>query len=289
LIYYTRGILHKRGAYLALPHIIATRKERMLKRKIKITGTDIHVNNGLLNSAIEKEHVFRFESNQPTLRVFEGKQLLRTFNIVALTENPNLTGQFLHCSIRILDNDAVMVDGIISENSEQHSDWKSADYEAIRFQPFFLNSSEHKNSKLIGKGLFARGLHFSGTVTPTGVRTICVCDHCTNSFTLQHIHAGFSESQYFYSTDGKQTLVIGSSQIPNMPTQLQDSLDERSLEEIERQLPNPTIGNGTYKYFNSFKCPHCGEPFIDFNNNQNDRTNEYYGYRLINQEFQTMK
>lgn len=261
----------------------------MLKRKIKITGTDIHINSGLLNSAIEKEHVFHFESSQPTLRVFENKQLLRTFNIETLTENPDLTGQFLHSSIRVLDNDAVMIDGIISKNPEQPSDWKSEDYEAIRFQPFFLNSNEHENQKLIGKGLFARGLHFSGTVTPTGVRTICVCDHCNESFTLQHFHAGFSESQYFYSSDSKQTLVIKYSQIPNMPTQLKGSISEQSLGEIEQQLPNPTIGSGTYKYFNSFRCPHFGELFIDFSGNQNARANEYYGYRHINQEFQTVK
>jgi len=261
----------------------------MLKRKIKITGTDIHVSNGLLNSAIEKEHVFQFEISQPTLRVFENKQLIRTFNIENLSDNPDLNGQFLHCSIRILDNDAVMIDGIISKNPDQHSDWKSDNYEAIRFQPFFLNANEHENHKLKGQGLFARGLHFSGTVTPTGVRTICVCDNCNKSFTLQQLHAGFAESQYFYSSDSKQTLVVGNSQIPNMPTQLQESLDEQQLKEIEQQLPIPTIGNGTYNYFNSFRCPHCADAFIDFESNPNIRANEYYGYRHINQEFQTIK
>jgi len=260
----------------------------MLKRKIKITGTDIHINSGLANSATEKEHIFRFISSQPTLRVFENKQLLRTFNIEPLSANPDLAGQFLHSSIRILDNEAVMIDGIISTNPNEHPDWKSDDYEAIRFQPFFLNSNEQENHKLKGQGLFARGLHFSGTVTPSGIRTVCICDHCNKSFSLQHFHAGFSESQYFYSSDSKQTLVVKYSQILDLPTQLQESLSEQQLKEIEEKLPNPTTGNGTYRYFNSFRCPHCGEPFIDFHTNPNSRANEYYGYRHINQDFQTM-
>lgn len=261
----------------------------MIKRKIKIIGTDIYIADGLFNSAIEKEHVFEFQQTQPILRVFENKELKRTFIIEPLKGNPDLRGFYLHGSIRILNNDAVMIDGIISMNANEHPDWKSENYESIRFQPFFLSSNELENQKLAGKGLFDRGLHFSGTVTPSGVRTICICDECEKSFTLQHFHAGFSESQYFYSSDGKQTLAVNYSQIPNMPTQLQEDLNEQTVEEVDSQLPKPTLGSGTYNYFNFFKCPHCMSDFIDFRNNPNSRSKEYYGYSLINRETQKIE
>jgi hypothetical protein len=179
-----------------------------------------------------------------------------------------------------------MIDGIISKDSIKFSSWQDKDYEAIRLQPFFLSDREHENEKLKGKGLFQRGLHFSGTVTPSGVRVICICDNCEKSFSLQHFHTGFSEAQYFYSTDSKQTLFVPYNQIKNMPGQLQKDVDVSILATVEEQLPKPTIGNGNYKYYNSFRCPHCAAIFIDFENNKDIRPTEYYGNYFLNNELQ---
>ncbi len=260
----------------------------MIIGQVKIQGTDIYISTGLLKKEREVNHVFDFHESQPTIRVFENKKQIREYRIDTLNENPDLTGQYFHSSIRVLKNSAVMIDGIISKDPNKCPDWKDNNYEAIRFQPFYLSDNEHENEKLKGAGLFQRGLHFSGTVTPSGIRIICICDSCQKSFTLQNFHAGFSELQYFYSTDSKKTLIVPYGQIENMPTQLQETINDKTLELVEEQLPKSANGHGSYKYYNPFRCPHCGSAFIDFENNKDIRPNEYYGNQLINHEPQRL-
>ncbi len=258
----------------------------MITGKVKIQGTDIYISTGLLKKDRSVIHVFDFKEAQPTIRVFENEKLKREYFLETLTENPDLSNQFFHCSIRILKNSAVMIDGIISKDSNDCPDWTEDSYEAIRLQPFFLSDNEAENKKLKGAGLFQRGLHFSGSVTPSGVRAVCICDSCQKSFTLQHFHAGFSEAMYFYSTDSKKTLIVPIEQIQNMPSQLQEKVDQKTLNRIEKLLAKSTSGYGDFKYYNSFNCPHCGSPFIDFEKHEDIRPTEYYANRLINQEFE---
>lgn len=233
------------------------------------------------SAALEINHVFEFDKSEPEILVFEGHNLKRCYKIEPLSENPNLIGQYLHASIRLLDSGTVMIDGSISKAKIDTSS-----HESIRFQPFFISHKDAENEKLRGKGLFQRGLHFPGTVTPSNVRAVCICDSCFKSFSLQHFHAGFSEVQYFYSFDSKQTLVVDYDQIKGMPTQMQREINLSVLEKVEQQLPKPTLGTGRYKYYNSFRCPHCGDVYIDFENNKNIRPREYYGNRLINNHIQ---
>ena len=261
-------------------------------KRITVIDSDIFINKAgpFEQKAAEYLGVLRFQSAVPVLHVFEDGSLIRTFKIETLKENPDLTGQYFHFSVRILEHEGVMMDGIISKDAEHYPDWQDTDYEGIRFQPFYLSSAAIEfSNNLIGKGLFQRGIHFSGTVTPTTVRAVCVCDVCNVSFTVQHIHGGFSESQYFYSDDAKQTLIAGYHEIENIPTQLQKDIDETAIAALESKLPEPTRGTGRYRYYNSFRCPHCAAPFIDFENNKLIRPTEYYGLRLINHEFQHIK
>jgi len=227
-----------------------------------------------------------YNSAQPIINVYENGELIKTFVIETLTENPDLTGQFFHICIRILESDAVMIDGIISKSRSEHPNWQDPNYEAIRLQPFFLSTAEKSlSNQLIGKGLFERGLHYLGTVTPTTVRVICICDNCDRSFTLQHFHAGFSESQYFYSNDSRQTLIVGYGEIENLPTQLQKDIDIEIIAEIELKLPVPTAEGGSYKYYNPLRCPYCLSAYIDFEANKEIRPSEYYGNKYINCKF----
>ena len=179
----------------------------MTERQITFSGTDIHISEGLSDN-ISSSNVFELKTATPTINVYENGKLIKSYLLETLLSNPNLTGQYLHSSVRIFKNGGVMIDGIISRDSIKFSTWTDQDYEAIRMQPFFLSDGEASNVKLKGQGLFMRGLHNSGTVTPGGVRAICICDNCNKSFTVQHFHSGFSEAQYFYSTDSKQTLVV---------------------------------------------------------------------------------
>ena len=62
--------------------------------------------------------------------------------------------------------------------------------------------------------------------------------------------------QYFYSSDGKETLIVDYKAIDKLPVQLSEDAKDEVIEEIENKLPTPTSGNGTFRYYNNFKCPH---------------------------------
>jgi len=256
------------------------------QERLEIKGNKILIDNQRENigKPVELETVFDLTEPTPTIEVYENGKLYRPFLIETLISNPDLTGQFLHSSIRIFPNSGVMIDGIISKSKTSRVDWKDPNYEAIRLQPFYLSDKSDNNTSLKGKGLFERGLHFSGTVTPKGVRNICTCDFCVKSFTIQHFHAGFSEIQYFYSSDSKETLIVPYNAIPNLPVQLEENLENINLDNVERELPSPKTSNSTFKYYNPFRCPHCSAPYIDFESHRQIRAKEYYGNTYINQK-----
>lgn len=252
--------------------------------RVSIDGLNIYINNQnkYIGTSVEIETVFMFDQAAPYIKVYEDQVQLRSFNVETLQNNPDLKGQFFHCSIRVFENSAVMIDGIISKNRKTFPKWTDDNYEAIRLQPFYLTDANDNNLHLVGKGLFERGLHFNGRVTPTTVRNICICDSCTQSFTIQHFHAGFSELQYFYSASSKTTLVVPYNSIENLPIHLQENIDIVALENIENRLPLPSSKDGIFKYYNSFQCPHCFSPYIDFEKNRASRPKEYYGNFYIN-------
>jgi hypothetical protein len=250
--------------------------------RIIIEGNNILINNQNKNvgQSVERDPIFEFHESLPQIQVFEDDILTRKYKIETLATNPSLEGQFLHASIRILPNSALMIDGIISADGATFPKWDERSYEAIRFQPFYLSNANENNLALKGKGLFERGLHYSGTVTPSAVRCICTCDYCSESFTIQHFNAGFSEVQYFYSTNSRETIIVPYDSLQDMPVQLQKEIDPLALREAEAI---PSNGDGLFKYYNSFKCPHCFAPFIDFANRES-RPKEYYGNTYINQK-----
>jgi len=213
----------------------------------------------------------------PSLRLKDGE------NVITFTE-PNgrnighkVAGEegFIHLSVRVHENYVCQADcAITSKNIYDKDAFERGEAVGIRFQPFFLAGSKTKESELYGQGLFQRGLHFSGTVTPSSISLDCICDKCGASFRIQSFHAGFSDCGYFYSGSGKYTLVV-SSFIEGAPPSLGKPNIE-ALKNLEAKLPLAPDGT-TYKYLHPFRCPNCSEPYIDFERSPELRESEYYG------------
>lgn len=183
--------------------------------------------------------------------------------------NPNLENQYLHFSIKVLPNSAVVMDGIISQSATEHPlPYLTFEGEGIRFQPFYLSNANEKNYMLQGKGLSDRGLHFAGYITPSIIQCICVCDKCQLSFSLSHYHTGFANLDYFYSNDGKTTLFVDKGKLGSSP------------EEMDSELQRS--GYCEYKYHNQLRCPYCSTPFIDFEKFKHLKEQEYYGNYHLN-------
>ncbi len=186
----------------------------------------------------------------------------------------NETGWFAF-SIRVHPNLACQADCIFGKEKDLSTErFTKGELKGIRFQPFFIGAPEKIEAELKGHGLFARGLHFSGTITPGNVSLSCVCDSCRKSFRLQSFHAGFSNCGYMYSESGRFTLTIPDS-IGGSPPAL-GKAEPQSLSSLEEKLQTAPDGTA-FKYLNPLRCPHCSEPYIDFEKFPEDRGNEYYG------------
>jgi hypothetical protein len=74
--------------------------------RLKAQGDSIYIDNSKDNigKAVELETVFKLTQPTPELKVYENNQLSRLYRIDTLSTNKNLEGQFLHSSIRTLDN-----------------------------------------------------------------------------------------------------------------------------------------------------------------------------------------
>ncbi|QWV95128.1 hypothetical protein KP004_08105 [Geomonas oryzisoli] len=192
------------------------------------------------------------------------------------------TSGWFHFSIRVYENLACQADCVITDSQKYDPEaFASGKAIGIRLQPFFISGGKVKNEELYGKGLFARGLHFSGRVTSGNIILSCECDYCKNSFQIRSYHAGFSNSGYFYSGSGKYTITV-SDQVPGCPVVLSEP-DTKDLAALEAILPLAPDGT-RYKYTNPFRCPHCSAPYIDFETYAKDRPNEYYGNYFVDSE-----
>ncbi|WP_115561018.1 hypothetical protein [Xanthomonas arboricola] len=182
---------------------------------------------------------------------------------------------WFHFSVRVHPSLGCQADCVISQTEHLDPDaFATGKASGIRFQPFFLPGAEVSNSTLAGKGLFARGLHYGGTVTSGNVVLSCVCDHCRRSFLIRSYHAGFSNAGYFYSASGAYTMTV-DSHLPGSPAALSEP-DAEALAALESALPLAPDGS-SYSYLNPFRCPHCSMPYIDFRANPGLRESEYYG------------
>jgi hypothetical protein len=187
-----------------------------------------------------------------------------------------------HISIRVHPNLACQADCVITDTEKFDPEaFAKGRALGIRFQPFFISGAKVKNEEMHGKGLFARGLHFSGTVTPGNIVLSCECDQCRRSFQIRSYHAGFSNAGYFYSESGKYTITV-SDRVAGCPAALSEP-NPVELAALEAALP-PAPDGTPYKYLNPFRCPHCAAPYIDFHANPKDRPGEYYGNYFIGSE-----
>ncbi|WP_420138008.1 hypothetical protein [Sphingomonas sp.] len=181
---------------------------------------------------------------------------------------------WLHLSVRVHASLGCQADAVVTAAPTHAAGAPLGDEDiGVRFQPFFLAGAPSVPD-LTGQGLFARGLHFSGTITPGNILLGCECDVCHRSLLVRSFHAGFSNRAYFYSASGRYTLTI-DSQADGAPAALSQP-DASALRRLEARLPRAPDGTG-FTYLNPFRCPHCSAPYIDFPTHPQIRPSEYYG------------
>ncbi|WP_076073095.1 hypothetical protein [Sphingomonas montana] len=185
---------------------------------------------------------------------------------------PAATG-WLHLSVRVHAGFGCQADAVIVHTETHAAGAPLGEGEVgVRFQPFFLAGAANVPD-LAGHGLFARGLHFRGIVTPGTVLLSCACDACHRTFLVRSIHAGFAEQAYFYSASGTYTLLV-DGRVAGAPVPLAPP-DPVLLATLETALP-PAPDGTRFAYLNPFRCPHCRASYLDFAANPGEREGEYY-------------
>jgi hypothetical protein len=230
----------------------------------------------------EKLPVVELRSRNQSIRFIDSKGDVRSFDLASAFDEG---ARYFHMSIRVGPSFAVQPDGILTEKKNQDAQAAYKDgAKGLRFQPFLLPESSGNPSDLVGRGLFCRGLHFSGTVTPGNLSLMCTCDKCRQGFRLQSFHAGFSNMVYFYCSGGAHTLTASSYEDDAPP--VLGKADPEALSRFESHLPACSECGGSFRYFNPLLCPHCKEPFIDFNSHPEEREREYYGNYVYGRSLQ---
>lgn len=252
------------------------------EKRIVCKGTEIYIRNHHLYSGIANTEkvILTFNEKIPQIKIYENDLLIKTFKIEPLNSNPDLIHQIFDCEIRVNANFSVQIEGAIYKDMEHLLYKKDISPEYVRLQPFHLSHRKENDERLIGRGMVARGLHYTGYRDGGGVRLVCICDYCQESFSVDFYHAGFSDSQYFYSTHSKETLMIRFDYMPKMPFHYQKDIDENLVAVLEAKLPKTE--DGSFKYYNPFCCPHCLKPFNDYQKYKEDRPNDIYAHFYLN-------
>lgn len=184
---------------------------------------------------------------------------------------------WLHLSVRVYARLGCQADAVVTGLPEHQAGVPLGNDDlGVRFQPFFLAGASDVPD-LTGRGLFARGLHFRGSITPGNVQVSCECDACHRTFLVRSFHAGMGEQGYFYSGSGRYTLIV-DGHVAGAPVPLAKP-DPAALLGLEAALP-PAPDGTRFVYGNPFRCPHCAAAYIDFAAHPGEREAEYYGLYL---------
>jgi len=224
---------------------------------------------------VEKLPVIALRRTGQVLHFVDTRGGATSFDLSSIYEDGD---RFVHLSLRVGPSFAAQADALLTRDGRNARDVFAKGGRAVRLQPFYLPECSGDPSELKGRGLFFRGLHYAGQVTPSNVSLLCLCDACHRTFRLQSFHAGFNNLTYLYCSRQPHTLT-GSSYLDDAPPVLGKAVAE-AVARFESSLPSCTACGGSFRYLNPLRCPHCCAPYIDFEKHPGDREGEYYGNLL---------
>lgn len=191
-------------------------------------------------------------------------------------------------SIRAFPQGVLQMDCLLGKDAVPTPEhFAAGDVLGLRLQPLVLplpSDSMVSGPDSRGLGLFDRGLHYRGHVTPGNVSLLCLCDDCKGTFRIRSFHGGFSQLAYFYCGSGTHTVVV-PSQASGAPGVLGAPAPDL-LATLEAGLPPCEKCGRTFAYLNPWRCPLCSAPYIDFGRFPEIRTGEYYGNVLYGEDVQ---
>lgn len=188
---------------------------------------------------------------EPVIALFEDG--VKTREYVLQTEGEeDFTGKYFQISVRLgfLGSPAVpvaQIDGFVSDTPEERQ--MNLDDIGYRMEGHFLafggDEGKRRYEMTWGQDLPVKGLKYPGYTTPSNIRLVGICPNCGKSFCFHGYAYYMIQSDVAYSDDGLDCCEI-------------------QAQGIDRETWTYETEGKTFRYYNSFHCPHCGTPYIDY-------------------------
>lgn len=226
----------------------------------KLEGTGIYVKSATLLEWLkcyplagqyELHGVMPLTEKAPVITLYEDDVKTREYRLQ--TENDeDFTGKYFLISVRMgmqgnPSVPVVQIDGFISATPEERNmTLKDIGY---RMEGHFL-ACGRENTKVRqamnrGQDLPMKALKYPGYITSANIRLVGICPDCQKSFCFHGYAFYMGQNDVAYSDDGLDCCQVSAQNIASEDWRFE------------------TDGK-TFRYYNSFCCPHCGAPYIDY-------------------------
>ena len=203
--------------------------------------------------ALLEEHGVCCKSNKGFLPLeISGKLKSGIFRIRGDVSSQYITGLLLALPLLDGKSEIVLTSPLQSKPYvDINMAFKALDTIIYRFEILNISSDESELEEAIaqidGAELEEKGLRYGNYITPANVRCVGVCRKCGKSFVFNTYNYPMGELEPAYSDDGLHTAKLHTAP-------------------VDKKNWRITLNGITYRYFNSFCCPHCGGAYIDYKN-----------------------
>ena len=253
-----------------------------LQNSVYAKGTSIYVNsNDFLKawntiyfpeSVIRCDGVIPLAEKEPTLSLFDNGIKVREYTLQ--TEgNEDFSGKFFHFYVHINYNmpatPFAQIWGFVADSDIKRE--MRLDDPYYRMEYYFLScggeAGEQRHKMMRGQNLVMKGLDYPGAATPSTTRMIGNCPECGKSFCFHGYEFYKLGDDVAYSDDGLSCCTISISS------------------QIDKETWSYEVDGNTFRYYNSFNCPHCGTPYIDYKNHPKIKKLGVSGYVLLGRKY----
>lgn len=250
--------LFKKNGTKDLPKCARCKKDAPLP--ISLNDTEIHIDTNLfyqwrdansLSFSCEFVGTIALNEKEPSISLYEDGN--KTCEYRLQTENDeDFSGKYFLISVRlsIIGKPSVpvaQIDGFISDTPEARK--MTMNDIGYRMEGLFLTcggeDAKIRREMNRGQDLPMKALKYQGLITPSNVRLIGICPECQKSFAFHGYAFYMGQSDVAYSDDG-----LDCCEIP--------------AHDIDKDTWTYEEDGITFRYYNSFNCPHCGAPYIDY-------------------------
>lgn len=229
-------------------------------KPVKFSDGNIHINSKeFFKWKIENQYLQEFEihgilpltKKEPTISLYEDGVKTREY-CLQTEDDEDFTGKYFLISVRLhlIGSPAVpvaQIDGFVSDTKKDRE--MTTDDVGYRMEGHFLlcggDEGKNKYETLRGRDLVDKGLKYPGYTTPSNVRLMGICPKCSKSFSFHGYALYMAQKDVAYSDDGLDCCEITDYNFDKNTWECQ-------------------IDGKTFRYYNSFNCPHCGTPYIDY-------------------------